>query len=339
VAVAASAVLLGGLSWLAAVILVPGWAHADPATCKGNDMLAALERGDPQRAAEIRRQAEGTLNGKGLLWRLDRPGAPSSYLFGTMHVTDPRVTRLPEAARQALAGSTTLVIESTDVLDPARMKAALAAAPELTMFTDGTNLSSLLPPDDGAALAAALDRRGIPPASVAGMKPWMLSAVLSLPTCELARKAAGLAVLDVQLARQAEAAGKEIVGLESVADQLRAMASLPMDFHLKGLVELSKVDALIGDVVETMIVLYQRGQTAMIWPLLRAVLPEGGDDAGYAAFEEAIITRRNRQMAERAAPLLREGDAFIAVGALHLTGAEGLVEFFRRAGYSATVIR
>jgi uncharacterized protein YbaP (TraB family) len=38
-------------------------------------------------------------------------------------------------------------------------------------------------------------------------------------------------------------------------------------------------------------------------------------------------------MAERAAPLLAAGGAFIAVGALHLSGEGGLIERFRAAGY------
>lgn len=39
-------------------------------------------------------------------------------------------------------------------------------------------------------------------------------------------------------------------------------------------------------------------------------------------------------MAERAAPLLEKGGAFIAVGALHLPGKEGLIERFRALGYT-----
>ena len=54
----------------------------------------------------------------------------------------------------------------------------------------------------------ALDARGIPPASVTKMKPWMLSAMVALPACELARKAGGAPVLDVKLAEDAKAAGK-----------------------------------------------------------------------------------------------------------------------------------
>ncbi|TJW23522.1 MAG: polysaccharide biosynthesis protein GumN, partial [Mesorhizobium sp.] len=81
----------------------------------------------------------------------------------------------------------TVVIETTEVLDQQKMMAAFLKEPELMMFTDSTTLSSLLSPDDAAAVNKALDARGIPPASVAKMKPWMLSTMVALPACELAR--------------------------------------------------------------------------------------------------------------------------------------------------------
>ena len=43
-------------------------------------------------------------------------------------------------------------------------------------------------------------------------------------------------------------------------------------------------------------------------------------------------------MVERAEPLLARGGAFIAVGALHLSGKEGLVERLRAAGYRVTKV-
>jgi uncharacterized protein YbaP (TraB family) len=92
-------------------------------------------------------------------------------------------------------------------------------------------------------------------------------------------------------------------------------------------------------VIETMIVLYQSGQTGMYWPLFRAVLPgSDGDEVGYAAFEETMVTARNRNMAVKAAPILDEGNAFIAVGALHLPGPNGLVELLRKEGYTVSTM-
>jgi uncharacterized protein YbaP (TraB family) len=327
------------LSFLAVALLAAGRAHADMPVCTGADLTAALKKDDPAAYEKIEAEAAATPNGKGLLWKLEKPGARPSWLFGTMHMTDPRVTTLPLAAQKAFDAADTVIIETTEVLDQKKMMAALLKQPDLMMFTDNTTLTSLLSPQDAAAVNKALDERGIPPASVAKMKPWMLSATVSLPACELARKAGGAPVLDVKLAGDAKAAGKSIEGLETVADQLRAMASLPLAFHLKGLVDTLKLGDRANDINETMIALYQRGDIGMIWPLFRAVLPDGTDDpAGYAAFEETMITSRNRVMAERAQPILARGNAFMAVGALHLPGAEGLVEDFRKAGYTVTAV-
>jgi hypothetical protein len=219
------------------------------------------------------------------------------------------------------------------------MMAALAAEPGLMMFTDNTTLSSLLSPEDAAVLNKGLDARGIPPSTVAKMKPWILSAMVALPACEVARQSAGEPVLDVKLANDAKADGKAVEGLETVADQLRAMASLPLAFHMKGLVDTLKLGDKANDLNETMIVLYQRGEVGMFWPLFRVVLPDAeSDKAGYAAFEQTMITNRNKVMVEHAEPILAKGNAFMAVGALHLPGPDGLVEDFRKAGYSVTAV-
>lgn len=327
------------ISFLVIVMLAMGKAHAETSACKGNDMLAALQKSDPALVEKIAAEAAETPNGKGLLWKIEKADEKPSFLFGTMHMTDPRVTTLTPAAQKAFDASDTVVIETTEVLDQSKMVAAIMKEPDLTMFTDSTTLTSLLSPEDAALVDKALDARGIPPASVSKMKPWMLSAMVALPACEFSRKAAGAPVLDIKLAQDAKASGKELAGLETVADQLRAMASLPMDFHMKGLVDTLKLGDRMDDVIETMIVLYQKGDTGMFWPLFRAVLPnEGNGDDGYAAFDEAMIKARNRTMAEHAEPILARGNAFIAVGAMHLPGSDGLIALLRNDGYKVTSI-
>lgn len=325
------------LSFLFVATLAIGRAHAQEPACTGHDMLAELAAGDPALLARIEAEAAATPNGKGVLWKIEKAGVAPSFLLGTMHMTDPRVTALAPAAQAAFDQSSTVVIETTDILDQSKMMAAMLARPDLMMFTDDTTLTSLLSPSDAAIAEEALAARGIPLGSVIKMKPWMLAAMVSLPACEMARKAAGAPVLDIKLAQDAEASGKTLAGLETVADQLGAMASLPMDFHLKGLIETLKLGDRMDDVIETMIVLYERGDTGMFWPLFRAVLPNGADDkAGYAAFEETMVTARNLNMAEHARPLLDAGGAFVAVGALHLPGDQGLVALLRQAGYKVT---
>ena len=325
------------LSFLA-ILLLAGRAHAE-AACGGADLLAGLEKSDPAAFKKVETEAAAVPNGKGLLWKLEKPGERPSFLFGTMHVTDERVTTLPATAQKAYDGADTIIIETTEVLDKSKMMAAIAAEPGLMMFTDNTTLSSLLSPEDAAVLNKGLNARGIPPLTVAKMKPWILSTMLALPACEVARQSAGVPVLNVKLASDAKASGKAVEGLETVAGQLRAMASLPLAFHMKGLVDTLKLGDKAGDLNETMILLYQRGDIGMFWPLFRTVLPDAEDDqAGYAAFEQTMITSRNKVMVENAGPILAKGNVFMAVGAMHLPGPEGLVEDFRKAGYSVTAV-
>ena len=327
------------LSFLIVALLAAGRARAETPVCAGADMLSALQKDDPATYRKIEAEAAATPNGKGLLWKLEKTGEKPSFLFGTMHMTDPRVTTLPPAAQTAYDAADTVIIETTEVLDKQKMMAAMLKEPDLMMFTDNTTLSSLLSPEDAAVVDKALDARGIPPGSVAKMKPWLLSAMVALPACEVARQAGGAPVLDVKLAKDAQALGKTVEGLETVADQLRAMASLPLAFHIKGLVDTLKLGDKINDVNETMIVLYLRGDTGMYWPLFRAILPGEGDDAaGYAAFDQTMIISRNKVMVDHAGPILARGNAFMAVGAMHLPGEEGLVEDFRKAGYTVTAV-
>ncbi|UCE88321.1 MAG: TraB/GumN family protein [Pseudomonadota bacterium] len=55
-------------------------------------------------------------------------------------------------------------------------------------------------------------------------------------------------------------------------------------------------------------------------------------------FTRRFIVERNRLMLERMQPRLREGNAFIAVGALHLPGEQGLLRLLERRGYRVKAI-
>lgn len=323
------------------LVLGAGKARAETAACSGVSLVDKLAASAPQKYAEARAKAKGTRNGKGLLWKVEKAGLEPSWLFGTMHVTDPRVTRLPDAAQAAFDQAGTVVIETIEILDPAKAQAALLTQPELTMFTDGTTLSSFLDEEETRLIDAELARRGIPFALVSRMKPWMIAGLVALPACEMARKTSGVEFLDIKIANSAAEQGKQLLGLESIGEQMSAMADLPIEFHIRGLVETIRLADLMPDIMATMTDLYLKGEIAQIMPVILAAGPEGAADDidGYAEFEERIIRMRNHIMAERAAPILSAGNAFIAIGALHLPGKEGVVALLQDAGYTVTAIR
>ncbi len=315
-------------------------AHAEePATCGGENLLTKFEKDDPAGFAKLRAEADAVPNGKSIFWRVEKEGKPASFLLGTMHVTDPRVLAMPEAARTAYADAATVIVESDEITDEKKAGAAIMARPDLTMFTDGKSITDFLDKEDTEKLTEGLKDRGLSLAAVARMKPWMIASFVALPACEIARKTAGAAFLDQRLARDALAGGKTLKGLETLLEQISALDSLPLEPQIQGLVQTVELGDALQDVIETMSQLYLAGDTGMIMPMMRAASPGAEEDAlAYAEFEQRIIVDRNHVMASRAAPILEEGNVFMAVGALHLPGPEGVVELLRKQGFSVTAV-
>jgi uncharacterized protein len=312
---------------------------AEGADCGGSNILMGLEQSDPARLARLREEADAVPNGKGLLWKIEGQGSAPSFLLGTMHVTDPRVLAMPAGAADAFAGAETVIVESDEIIDEKKASAAIMMRPDLTMFADNRTIDDFLKPEDRARLEAGLKARGIPLPLVAKMKPWMIASFVALPACEFTRKAAGASFLDKKLAEDAVGQGKSLKGLETLVEQLSAMDSLPVEWHLRALIDTLALGKTIEDVLTTMTDLYLAGDTGMIMPMMKSVSGRmSSDDLGYAEFEQRIIIGRNRTMATRAEPILKAGNAFMAVGALHLPGKEGLVELLRRQGFTVTPV-
>ena len=61
-----------------------------------------------------------------------------------------------------------------------------------------------------------------------------------------------------------------------------------------------------------------------------------GGDADGRRFKEVFLDARNRIMVERMIPLLERGKAFVAVGALHMPGEEGILALLEQRGYRVT---
>ena len=323
------------LALLVATTLVAPREAAAAQTCAGRDLRPDIEAARPGALAEM--EAMAAMNGDARLWRVTAPNGAVSYLYGTMHVTDPAVVALGPEAREAYEAAALVVIETLDLLDPQKASASLMARPDLMFFTDGRDLTDLIPDEDEAVLDAALAARGMSLAAVRTLKPWVLAAQLSLPAC----MADGSDILDLDLARRAREGGREVAGLETAVEQMEALASVPLDLHVASLVQSAALGEAMDDVFATMGLLYAEGRIGQIWPLLNAMAmhvgaeaPTEGELADAAAFEEIVVTRRNRLMAERSDPLLRGGGAFLAVGALHLPGEEGLVELLRGRGFA-----
>ncbi len=332
--------ILFALTFVIVLILASTRADAAQDACQGINLLDRMAADAPDDLAELRKAASRIPNGDSLLWRIEGDDLEPSWLYGTMHVTDPRVLKMSPEALAGYDAAATIVLESAELADLAAAQARLMADTGLTMLTDGSTLQSLLQGDDLQRVEAALTERSIPIALVSRMKPWMIFSIIAMPACELQRSGQGEPFLDKKLADDALSGGKALKGLETLAEQVSILANLPIDLQVRLLADTAALGSTLDDMMTTMTDLYLAGQINMIMPLVEyGARQSGGDDSTYAEFEQTMITTRNHTMAERLQPLLAEGNAFVAVGALHLPGEDGLVQLLRDSGYRVTAVR
>ncbi len=307
----------------------------DPVACGGRDMVPELKDRAPEILQEIKRDADKIVNGRGLLWRIDAEGVPPSYLFGTIHFTDLRVHEFSPAVVEALDGSRVIIVESLAIFDNPLSSSAKDTA-DLAQLPDGKTLDDVLPDDVLKALKEALSHRLMAYAAFRTMKPWMLMQLLSYPPCELASLVLDNPIVDRDIGQRGRDAGKQVIGLETAAEQIRSLDSVPMDSQIKMLHASAVLSKQTDDMHETFVHLYRAGEIAMVDMLGRKVMDAVYDANSYSDFMENLLDKRNFRMRDRAVDEVRKGGAFIAVGALHLPGDVGLVELFRGAGFTVT---
>ena len=62
------------------------------------------------------------------------------------------------------------------------------------------------------------------------------------------------------------------------------------------------------------------------------------DEPVYKKLMQRLINDRNNTMVERMQPMLQKGKSFIAIGAMHLTGEEGVLALLEKKGYRVKAI-
>lgn len=271
-------------------------------------------------------------HGQGRLWQVERDGGAPSHLFGTMHSSEASVATLPAPAARALDGSRGLVLEL--VLD-AGVNLQMAQA---MMLTDGRTLSGILGPERFARVGSAAGRYGMPAAALEALQPWAVAAILGLPPDELARQQSGQTPLDQVLQNRAKAAGKPVHGLESVAEQIAVFAGLGEADQIAMLDATLALAPEVERIFDDLKRAYLAGDLDALHAMAEA--QQAGTDPELAVrIEDRLIDARNHRMAERLTPHLAKGGMFVAVGALHLSGDEGILHLLEQQGYRVTKVQ
>ena len=256
--------------------------------------------------------------GQGLLWQVTQQGAASSYVFGTIHVAERHVSTQLDKVRDVLAGSEIFVMEA--IFDPD----GIEALRRMMFFTDGTGLQDVISTGLYAETLAILNAYHVTGMDLAAMKPWAAYLTMSYPADM------GI-ILDQRLLHLALEAGLDTMGLESVVEQGGLFNSFSLDDQVRLLTDAVCHRELLEADFAKMISLYTEEDLAGLSSYGQRY--SFRDNSLYETLTERLLTRRNRLMVERMQEALEAGSAFIAVGALHLPGEEGILALLERRGF------
>ncbi len=280
--------------------------------------------------APISPRAESVPYGYGLLWQIEAEGAEPSYLLGTMHSNDPQVVALPAPVDDAFAAARSVTLE---VIVNEDVREELATS---MIMMDGRRLDKILDSERFERVTEIAAIYGLPALAVTFMKPWALAVLFSFPPDEVDRQAAGERPLDEMLQAEAEARSLPLYGLEQAGEQLKWFETMSEPDQLAFLdwvvSQHGQGDRWFGELRR----LYLDRDTGGMMNLMAGLDEKAAKTAVF--FKDRVIDQRNRLMAERMLPRLNEGGAFVAVGALHLPGQEGILSLLAARGYEVTRI-
>lgn len=262
--------------------------------------------------------------GRGLLWKIESPGRAASYLFGTMHSADPRVTNVHPSVRDALNNASSFTMEL--LLNGA----SISSMAEAMFFTKGQGLRAAVGDELFEQTKQAMAEHGFPTRGLDSKKAWVIIMMLNTPSAE-----PGLA-LDLLLQLEATLQGKPTFGLETMEEQISVFNDMSMEDQVTLLRHAVRSHGEVTREFERLVEIYRSGDLNRLVELVRGYKDEEG--GAYDAMLERLLTRRNQVMVERMAPRLKKGGAFIAVGAAHLPGENGLLDLLDRAGYRVSAV-
>lgn len=255
----------------------------------------------------------------GLLWKISKDGMPVSYLFGTMHLVCEEDFIVSDQLQTILLSAETLCLE-IDLNNEAEM----ASAVQYMQMNDGTTIESLLGKEKFAfADSVYTSRTGMSLLFVNKLQP-----LLALSALYPSFSGCAMDGVETKLLRFAKQNGIGSAGLETVAEQAAILSEMPFDVQAQMLWKsLERIDSSKA-LFENMRHAYRSGDLEKIQSLTES-------DADFAGYEASFLAKRNNRWMKKLDSLLKQ-PTFIAVGAAHLPGENGLISLLKKAGFTVT---
>ena len=262
-----------------------------------------------------------------LLWEVSGNGlAQPSYLFGTYHLLNHGYLDTTPEVKKSFNASKGVVVE-TELDSPAMKQLGVK------MVMTDNKLSLLLTPEELALVGKEVKQAmGYDIAALEQLKPMTLMLMLSMmeyQKLEILKPYKGK-VLDAYFAEQGRADGKKITHLETMEQQFDLLYShFPLEKQARQLVEYVEKKETFLKLQEHLTNLYFEKNLEAMWTTSEEYNKlMGEEDMSY------IVDDRNKNWMKQLPGLMKTQATFVAVGAMHLPGENGLIRLLQKAGYT-----
>lgn len=252
------------------------------------------------------------------------------YLLGTVHILPPELDWRTEAIGTAFEQAGTLYLEA-DAFSPQAQATIQAMIPEVGLLPPGQKLTGMMSEEALSHLDQLAARIGAPSqairAAIDPLKPWLASLQIAVAQMQAAGYDPQHGV-DPILHAEAQTEGKSVGYFETVEEQIGFLSGLPLETQLAdfetGLEQMVNNPDMLDDLVTA----WARGDMDRIDTIMNEDLREASAD-----LYEIVIVRRNQNWIPQIEAILEgEGTAFVAVGAAHMPGENGVISLLREAG-------
>ncbi len=254
------------------------------------------------------------------LWEVSDEAGNRGYLFGTVHALPDRIRWTTPTLEEAFAASDTLAVEVASLNSAQGMRTVFW---RLATTPGQPTLAERVSPSNHALAMRVIDERGLDDSDYSEMETWAVALALA-QLSELGDSRNG-----VDRALLSDAEDKKVVELEGIEKQLGLFDSLPeaeqSDLLEHVLLELDDDEEVDG--LDHRLAAWLTGDMAALEESARLGMLSDPE------LHEVLLVRRNLEWADRIEELLAQGaEPFVAVGAAHMIGAQGLVDLLAQRG-------
>ncbi|WP_207420258.1 TraB/GumN family protein [Desertivirga brevis] len=268
--------------------------------------------------------AQSSTSENGLLWEISGKGLQEkSYLYGTYHLMGKSFTDTLPGLMKVFQNSK-LVIGEIVIED--EMTMAQKMMPYMTL--QGKGLNEVLSPAEFSEVDAVMKAKTGAPLSVYNaLKPATVQIILvaKIAPGNISPENPGL---DIFFQKEGAKTGKQVAGLETIEKQSALLLNTPIEKQKKDLLKTVRNNERYANESKKLFEAYKSENLSQIEKLIR----ESPDSSAEQL--KTLLTDRNKEWVKLLPDFFNKGNVFLAVGAGHLPGKEGIIELLKSAGYT-----